>query len=118
MGLIGDLIELASLKRTTKEMVQNGVISQEQEDEIWSSAREAGNRSFRETRQRNSQRSVGHNCCSNCEYFFWGECWYYYEGKPGFNRSQYHSFDYHGETQEIFYPDESICGNYKRDYNK
>lgn len=121
MGLfqfIGDLIDIARLHNATNEMVKNGVLSQDQADDIWSSAADAGRREFHESRQRNSQSYVSYECCSNCKYYSWGECWYFYEGNPGFRYSSYYRPDYHGETRDISEPDDSICDCYSRDYDK
>lgn len=71
MGLIGDLIGLARAKSTTRNMVKNGLITQEQADEIWESAREAGNRAYVESKQRRKeeeQRRIRYECCANCRY--------------------------------------------------
>ncbi|MBO5110437.1 MAG: hypothetical protein J6D21_06940 [Clostridia bacterium] len=72
IGFVGDLIAIARLKNATKEMVQNGVLSQEQEKEIWGSAKEAGKQAFVESRQQQrieEQRRIQYECCANCRYF-------------------------------------------------
>ena len=63
-----------------------------------------------------SRSASGGRCCSNCKHYIMGECFYYYEGHPGYSYSSYHRFDYHGETRDIYDPDGTVCNGYERRY--
>jgi hypothetical protein len=72
MGLIGDLIAIKRMKKITRDCVANGRLTQEQADDIWDSARDAGRNAYRESKERQrmgEQRSSNVKCCENCKYF-------------------------------------------------
>jgi len=119
MGLYDKLINKVvgniyakKLDRDLQGLVDQGRMTQDEVDRVVADFKSETGRST----PSNGTRKI--NCCSTCKYFSWGECWYYYEGNPGFNYSQYHRYNYHGETQKINYPDGSICDNFRRDANK
>ena len=101
-----------------KRALQSGAVT---EQELLRRAQEGVAQADREiqakkSQSRQSSSGGSRRCCSNCKHFSWGECWYYYEGHPGFTRSSYHRFDYHGETRQVRYPDETACDGYERKY--
>ena len=72
MGLIRDLVEIKRLKKMTNNMVESGLLTEEQREEIWDSAREAGRQAYAESKAKQrgeSQRSSSRGCCANCVYF-------------------------------------------------
>ena len=120
MGLYEKLVNKAvtgiyakKLERDMQGMVDSGRLSQDDVDRAVSEFKSDCNRA-RPTAQKRRMP----DCCSCCRYFSWNECWYFYEGNPGFVRHSYDSFDYHGQTRSVDYPDESICGRFERDIDK
>ena len=119
MGLYDKLINKVvggiyakKLDRDLQGMVNNGMLSEEDKNRAVSD--------FRADMSSSSSRSTARlgNCCSTCKYFSWGECWYFYEGNPGFRYYAGRRYDDHGYTRQIDYPNDSICEAFERDYNK
>lgn len=71
MGLIGDLIGLARANRGLKNMVESGMVTQEQLDALDATYKEERKRQeAAEKRRKNAeeQARIRHECCYNCEY--------------------------------------------------
>ena len=65
------------------------------------------------------QKSIERGYCTTCKHFSWGECWYYYEGHPGYNPNKVDEYGNScSEPIEIFSPETHSCSRYERDWNK
>ena len=116
--IIGKMVK-GYMKATNKDvryMIESGQWTDADMDRIINEALEETDAKYKAKSPQSRQTASGCKCCSNCRHFSWGECWYYYEGHPGFNYNSSYRPDYHGETREISYPDSTVCNGYEKKY--
>ena len=66
------MIDARRVTKSIQNMVSNGLITQEQADEIWAHAGEEGRKAYHEAKREQhleAQRRASVKCCDNCRWF-------------------------------------------------